>query len=436
MTRHPTPAINDAINREQGTAIIDDSEGGQTTAITVAIAAKCLLVMISFLVVGCESDYSYRDIVAERVDIHDVADCVFDETEEGWEQYTCVPIFSNIDPGAGLWERESVGNFDIVQREIFGAPFYQMWYSGNSGTGANDGQEIGYAISLDGVDWERHPYNPVLRRGNQPGSFDRDDASVGCAAFDGDSGVFHLWYTGTNSGGIGTTFGHATSPDGVHWTKNLLNPIDVFRNSSSPLSRVWGCDALYDDGLFHFWVGGVAWESSLGNVQEFLDSAKYNIGYLSTVDGTTFSGEGDIILEHTGLETEFFDAEGVHKPSVFTYRGEGHTASDPAYWMLYAGYQDVIAQQNPTTNLINIGTEGQRLGLANSPWPDEGWLKLSDQPVPLDFSGADTADNPRAFFINGRLHVFFNDTFIDPIDGSTISGIGLGISPFPIGATE
>jgi len=415
-------------------AIASDSRNRRSSAIIGAIKWTISLALCASLaLVGCESDYSYRDLLADRVDIHDVAECVFEETEEGWEQYSCVPIFSNIDTEAGAWERESIADFDIVQREIFGAPFYQMWYSGNSGSGPNDGYEIGYALSMDGVDWERHPYNPVLQRGTQAGSFDRDDANVGCVAFDGDSGVFHLWYNGSNGSGIGTTFGHATSPDGVHWTKNLLNPIDVFRNTNSLLSRVWGCDALYEDGQFHFWVGGIAWEGGTSNIQELLSSANYNIGYLSTTDGATFEGDGDIILEPTGLGTGFFDAEGVHKPSVFTFRSEGQPESDPAYWMLFAGYEDVIAQQAPLSNLINISTEGQRLGLANSPWPDEGWLKLSEDPIPLDFSGADTADNPRAFFINGRLHVFFNDRFVDPIDGSFVSGIGLGISAFPMG---
>ena len=413
-------------------AIIGAITRGTLDAITRAISRLPwpFVVVLAFSP-SCESEYSYRELVQDRVDIHDVADCLFDETEDGWEQYSCVPIFSNRDAGAGDWERESIGDFDIVQREIFGAPFYQMWYSGQGGTGPNDGFEIGYALSMDGVDWKRHPYNPVLRRGDQAGSFDRDDASVGCAAFDGDAGVFHLWYTGTNGGGIGTTFGHATSPDGVHWTKNILNPIDVFEDTDSPLSRVWGCDALYEDGLFHFWVGGLSWDGGLTNTQVFLDSAKYEVGYLSTTDGANFEGEGEIILHNGGLETEAFDAEGVHKPSVFIYDEDPEDDSDPAYWMLYAGYQDVIAEQDPFSDLIFISTEGQRLGMANASSAGTGWEKLSSDPVPLDFSGADSADNPRAFFINGRLHVFFNDLFVDPIDGSEISGIGLGISPFP-----
>ena len=68
--------------------------------------------------------------------------------------------------------------------------------------------------------------------------------------------------------------------------------------------------------------------------------------------------------------------------------------------------------------------------MASSNDPSRGWTRLDQQPVPLDFSGQESAENPRAFFINGRLHVFFNDIFQDEF-GDSISGIGLGIAPFP-----
>jgi hypothetical protein len=396
-----------------------------------AAALVSAVVAVAALVASCETDYVYLEAIGDRVDIHEVVEdsCTFETTEQGWEQYSCVPVFSNDEPAARPWERVEIGNFDIVQREIFGAPFYQMWYSGLGGTGPNDGMEIGYAVSMDGMNWTRHPWNPVIRRGTRPGSWDRDDASVACVAFDGDAGIFHMWYLGTNTGGIGTTFGHATSLDGVLWDKDLFSPLDPFEDSDSPLSRVWGCDALYEDGLFHFWVGGINWAHGLSSPEEFYASAKYDLAYLTTVDGAHFDGDGDLVLEHSGMETAAFDAEGVHKPTVFTW-GDDEEGLD-RYWMLYAGYNDVIA--TPSSNdLIDITAEGQRLGMASSPLPGSDWERLSDEPVPLDFSGSDTADSPRAFFINGRLHVFFVDRFIDPLDGDEISGIGLGISPFPI----
>jgi hypothetical protein len=389
-----------------------------------------LLLLTGLAAASCATEYNYTAVTSERVDIHEVVECDFEETESGWEQYTCVPVFSNHDPGTQDWERNGVGTFDIVQREIFGAPFYQLWYSGVGGTTASAGQEIGYAVSMDGVSWTRHPWNPVLTRGTAPGSFDRDDAQVGCVAFDGDAGVFHLWYTGTNGGGVGTTFGHATSREGVFWEKDLLNPLDPFGGTDSPFGRVWGCDALYEAGQFHFWIGGLI------RIGTNFNTATYDIGYLTTIDGANFSGAGDIVLSHGGAGSGTFDAEGVHRPSVFTFGDEEGDGED-RYWMMYAGYENVTASQPSPSGLVSISTEGEALGMASSASPGEGWEKLYDgAAVPLDFSGAKTADAPRAFFINGRLHVFFNDTFYDPIDGSEISGIGLGISPFPVIAEE
>jgi hypothetical protein len=42
----------------------------------------------------------------------------------------------------------------------------------------------------------------------------------------GDDGTFHLWYTGYDGPAPATmSLGHATSPDGLHWTRDPRNPI-------------------------------------------------------------------------------------------------------------------------------------------------------------------------------------------------------------------
>ena len=379
---------------------------------------------------SCQTEYDYLTAVAERPDIHEVAAqaCTFAAAEGGWEQFSCSPVFSTSDPTARPWERLELGNFDIVQREVFGAPLYQMWYSAVGGSTVNDGMEIGYAVSMDGMTWTRHPWNPVVRRGKQPGSFDRDAAEVGCVAFDGDAGIFHLWFLGTNDGGIGTTLGHATSADGVFWDKDLLNPLDPFEDTLSELSRVSGCDALYEDGLFHFWAGGINADQGLGSTEAFYESVRYEIAYLSSSDGTRFEG-GDLVLEHSGLGGDEFDAEGAHYPSVFTWDELG--GEEPRYWMLYAGYEDVVVTSNPLASTTVVTTVGQRLGMASSFEPGAGWQRESEDPLPLDFSGLDMADRPRGFFINGQLSVFFEDRFGHPLDGSEIGGIGLAVTRFP-----
>ena len=85
------------------------------------------LLALLLALAACSSDYSYRSAVADRVDIHDVVECAFDEVDGGYEQYSCVPIFSNVDESAGDWERDGIGDFDILQRDVFGAPFYELF---------------------------------------------------------------------------------------------------------------------------------------------------------------------------------------------------------------------------------------------------------------------------------------------------------------------
>ena len=378
------------------------------------------------LLAGCEDrQYDYLQTVEDRPDITEVVECEFAPSTDGWERYTCLPVFSAADPLTEAWESSGIGDFDILQREIFGAPFYQLWYTGQ---GPLDSQDIGYAVSMDATNWIRHPFNPVLRRGITEGAFDRDSASVACLAFDGELGRYHLWYTGTNSDASGTTFGHATSTDGVAWSKDRQNPLNPL--SDATISRVWGCDALYEDGRFHLWYGGVTRPAGITSIPDLLEFTHYDIGYMSTLDGVNFDVVDEPVFSHSQHDGDQFDAEGVHKPSVFAF-GEG---DDKRYWMVYAGYEDVIATQSPPSNLIFVSSEGQSLGVASAPSPEGPWERESG-PVPLDLDGTELLDSPRAFFINGRLHVFFTDSFVDE-DGDPFTGIGLGIAPFPVQAVS
>lgn len=368
--------------------------------------------------------------VADRPDIHEAVDdaCAFQSVGDGWEQPSCSPVFSASDAQAAAWEREAIGEFDIVQREVFGAPFYQMWYSGLGGTTANDGMEIGYAVSMDGVRWARHHWNPVLRRGKNPGSFDRDEAEVGCAAFDGDVGVFHIWYLGTNRTGIGTTLGHATSRDGVFWEKDILNPLDPLAGTESLLSRIWSCDALYGDGRFDFWAGGVTWDYDFDSTDDFYESARFDVIHVETSDGAHFEGSGDLVLGHAGTGDGRFDEEGVDYPSVFSW---GERAGDlPRYWMLYAGYEDVSVGPDPQVGGYSVDVGVRRLGMARAAQTHDEWQRVGEDPLPPG-SIDGIAGSPRAFLMNGRLSVFFEGTFADPLGGDPISGIGLGVAPFP-----
>lgn len=385
--------------------------------------------LLAFGLLGCGNDYDYRVVIPDRPDIHDVVECPFEETEDGWERYTCSPVFSAQDEGAGTWERGELGAFDIVERRVFGAPFYQLWYTADSG--GSGPQQVGYAISQDAVTWVRHPWNPVVRARPGSGNPDEESASVGCLAYDGLNGRWHLWYNGTSDNHGGTNLLHATSLDGVAWDKDY-RLLDPFEGAGSQLpSRVWACDALWEDGRFHFWAGGITSDRTSGGLL-VRDSVAYDLAYLSSVNGASFEPAPDLALAHRPDEDEAFDRGGVSRPSVFTYSGD---EGEDHYWMLYGGYQDVDYEiENPIGGgtTYHFFVDGRELGFASAARPEGPFERVTDAPVPLDLRNTQELDNPRAFFVNGRVHVFYTDLWEDE-DGGEFAGIGLGIAPFPQG---
>ncbi len=402
---------------------------------------RALLTLLALA--GCDAQYDYAQDVATRPDPHALLDCEFDAVGDGWEQVGCSPVFSSLDADAQAWERGAIDTFDIEQVEIFGVPFFQMWYSGRSDDSA--GHDIGTAASWNGVDWTRHPWNPVVQRGSTD-SFDRDDASVACVAWDSEFAIFHLWYQGTNGTGLGTTLGHATSTDGVFWTDDLLNPINPLSNSGSRLSRVMSCDAVYEEGGLHLWASGLRFpEGQLLTPEDAAARAQYVIAHLRTEDGAIFDVSEPLVIEPRVAEenangtnpdplADAFDANGVHHPTVFAYGDP----DEPRWWMLYAGYEELTVANNPVGPGVVVEPALSRLGLATSNEANGGWERQAagDGLLPLDFSGADTADRPRASYVNGRLYTFFADQMPDPIDGRLLPGIGLAISDFPPGQSE
>lgn len=90
---------------------------------------------------------------------------------------------------------------------------YKMWYTTLASGGIGS---IGYAVSIDGINWTRPVIGPVITRGSY---FDWDGYSVAVGAVIIENNQFKLFYSGvsqTNQSGIGL----AVSNDGINWTKN------------------------------------------------------------------------------------------------------------------------------------------------------------------------------------------------------------------------
>ena len=121
--------------------------------------------------------------------------------------------------------------------------------------GGDDGSNtrIGYAISEDGIHWTKDSLNPVLDLGPS-GSWDDTHVVAPWVLFDGAN--FRMWYHGHD--GSSFRIGYATSEDGIEWTKDALNPIlDLGPLGSWDDRHVETPVVLMlDDTTFYMWYAG------------------------------------------------------------------------------------------------------------------------------------------------------------------------------------
>jgi predicted GH43/DUF377 family glycosyl hydrolase len=131
---------------------------------------------------------------------------------------------------------------------------YRMWYTGQTNAGKDNGKSwIGYATSSDGLLWKRMSPKPVLSP-DQPW----EKVAVMCphVIWDEETKLYQMWYSG---GGQREpdALGHATSPDGLVWTKRDDNPIlKPDPNSEWQQNRVTGCQVIKEGGWYvMFYIG-------------------------------------------------------------------------------------------------------------------------------------------------------------------------------------
>ena len=135
--------------------------------------------------------------------------------------------------------------------------------------------------------WAVYPDNPGLR----PGVKDEWDAgAVGSMTVLKVGEVFHMYYEawgarqGSNRGLDYRTLqiGHATSRDGVHWTKDPANPV-LAKGDGKEWDKdgTWDPFVLYENGVFKMWYGG-----GMDRHCEW--------GYAVSTDGVKFVKKGQI----------------------------------------------------------------------------------------------------------------------------------------------
>ncbi len=166
-----------------------------------------------------------------------------------WRKYESNPV---LDVGlSGAWDDYFIGTSSVIVIDSI----YHMWYAGVSDPSISQIQ-IGYAISSDGIIWQKDENNPVLEVGPAD-SWEETWVYFPYVIYDGLA--FHMWYTGTEGNsltfsGWAERIGYATSPDGISWTKDANNPVlDLGSTGSWDDALLASCSIFFDDTTFNMW---------------------------------------------------------------------------------------------------------------------------------------------------------------------------------------
>ena len=170
--------------------------------------------------------YVYPTVVSAQYDWNNVVDQAvlsWGETDE-WDD-------------GQAWNPAVIRDGDTLRMYYTGGDEI-VWESANT--------SIGYAWSLDGIEWTRHPSNPVLVPINGWYLF-------GCAVIK-DEAIYKMWYgRAINPGAPSFKIGYATSDDGINWTKHSSSVLTVGSNHEWDDSNITPQTVIKEGDEYKMW---------------------------------------------------------------------------------------------------------------------------------------------------------------------------------------
>ena len=159
--------------------------------------------------------------------------------------------------GPGTWDETVLAPMVLYNPD---SARYEMWYTGWLGGRANG---IGFAVSTDGLTWERISTEPVLQP--TPGAWDSLVALGGWVIRE--NGQYKMWYTGgssTLSNGFPHHIGYAVSPDGIQWTKHAGPVLSPGTQTWEASSVAYCCVIPGGNGYTMFYTGETSANARIG----------------------------------------------------------------------------------------------------------------------------------------------------------------------------
>ena len=321
-----------------------------------------------------------------------------------WAKDANNPVMSG--GAAGTWNRH------VLMPSVLYNPDsarYEMWFGTSYGSPNWHPYRIGFAVSDDGINWtalDTAVLNP------DPGEW--DESTVEGQAVIRENGQYKMWYTGWR-GLDPSGIGYATSPDGITWTKDSLNPI------MGPGTAAWEAGGpLYCTVMPVPGEGYKMWYN--GTTQQYDSLA---IGYAESVNGITWERDtlNNPVLT-TGSPGEW-DDHAVGEPRVIFIDG--------IYYMMYTGFLDELHRKIGLATSSN-GIHWTKYDDPNTTDPPYAESDPVLYPGPNSWDGS-LIETGTVMLIGSTLHMWYNGsggpvtTFTWKI-GHATSPI-VGIEPLP-----
>lgn len=275
--------------------------------------------------------------------------------ETRWNKHPDNPVLSK---GPEEWDSDGMW----VGSVLYLNGMYHMWYDGAHGIhGALPPHSIGYASSSDGIHWTKYGNNPVMTIGSE-GSWDAQNISDPCVIFDG--GIYHMWYVGTDDvwDWNAVWIGHATSADGIQWTRDPQNPVNL-PNIKNPDEVTWVYRGVFNPAVVKSGDTYLMWYCGIYGQEELA------LGLATSPDGQVWTEHPDNpVMRGTDSGWDHF----LSDPNVIyrngTYHMWYHGASREEEWwnvgdVGYASSPDGISWDRYSGNPVIV--RGER-----STWED------------------------------------------------------------------
>ncbi len=269
---------------------------------------------------------------------------------------------------AGAWDSQIL----ICQHILFDRQegIFKMWYVGGNRAGEFG---IGYATSADGVHWVKYAGNPVMVVTEAwEGTLIEGQVVLKI------DGTYRMWYGGINIHNDVSYIGAASSNDGVHWVKYSGNPI-ISPAAGDPLPwdgySVDTPDVLYEGGIYHMYYRG--WRKEAGT--SFIGHATSTDGLVWTRDPenpvlvtSVIPGSWDVFQVY---RARVFKAEGdEERPPTAVDRmwftGRDHTLKSQV-GLAISPREDILGPKPPRRR-IPMAVDQDNMNLAAEPRPQGG----------------------------------------------------------------